>query len=89
MSKFKGFGTTLVVWSTGRSLRSDDTSAEWIYTILSRTTGLLVIRIDAETPPDIARVISQRDSKRLMFWTRRAEEAFDAMSSSESILRVG
>lgn len=79
MLRIKGLERPFVVWSTSRSLAGDETTAEWIYTILSRTTGLLVIWLTPDPAEAVRKVVAALRRDRLLFWTREAESAFDQL----------
>lgn len=78
MRRIKGLERPCVVWSTRASMPVDESVEEWIYTILSRTTSLLVIALSATTAPNISEVVARLRKDRLLFWTPDAEALFDA-----------
>ena len=53
-----------------------ETAPEWIYTILTRTTGVVVIALSEHTQPHIKVIVGRLDPTRLLFWTQRAEDEF-------------
>lgn len=77
MVKIKGLERPFVIWST-RSVKDEkDTLAEWVYTILTRTTALLVIVLSPDTDPSVRSVVARMDRDRVMPWTEAAADLFD------------
>lgn len=77
MLAIKGLERPCVVWSTRSEIAADvETSSEWIYTLLTRTTALLVIALSAETVPHVAQAIAKLRRDRLLFWTSEAGTLF-------------
>lgn len=76
MRKIKGLERPLVLWSTGADIPPTGALAEWIYTILTRTTNLLVIALSQRTTDEVRQVVAQLDPNRLLFWTEEAERLF-------------
>lgn len=78
MRRVKGLERPAVVWSTAADIPQSDTTAEWIYTILTRTTGLVIIALSEHTTEPIRHIVGQLEPSRLLFWTDRAEQEFNA-----------
>ena len=89
MLRIKGLERSCVLYST----KLDGTFApgaspyEWVYTILTRTTNVLIINLSASTPPPICALIGRLRRDCLFFWDMAAEQRFDefaALIGSES-----
>ncbi len=76
MRRIKGLERPLVLWSTRAEIPLVETAPEWIYTILTRTTGVVVIALSEHTPTHIKTIVGHLDSTRLLFWTQHAENEF-------------
>jgi DNA helicase II / ATP-dependent DNA helicase PcrA len=74
MRAIKGLERSAVIWSTGSFLNADESLDEWIYTILSRTTGILVILLSDRMNADAAHALRQLRQDRLLPWTPQAAE---------------
>lgn len=79
MNQIKGLERPCVVWSTGARIATDESVAEWIYTILTRATSLVVIALSPSTPENVRSVVASLRADRLLFWTSEAERAFEAL----------
>lgn len=75
MRRIKGLERDFVVWSTRVPFPTDESEEEWAYTILSRTTSLLVIVvIPGESDPEQVRITRLLRRDRLMPWDERAAD---------------
>jgi len=84
MLKIKGLERPIVVWNTRMTssyARASELN-EWIYTILTRTTGLLVIALSVHTPDEIRTAVAALRRDRLLFWNKAAETRFDEWRTS-------
>lgn len=79
MLEIKGLERPLVLWNSKMEVNRIAATdvAEWIYTILTRTTGLLVIALSLRTPPEVQELITSLRRDRLLFWNAAAEHRFD------------
>ena len=77
MRRIKGLERPLVLWSTKSHLPNSETAPEWIYTILTRTTGVVVVALSAHTPDCIRAIVGRLDRHRLLFWSEQAELEFE------------
>lgn len=79
MLKIKGLERPFILWSTKFDSSSVPGSAtyEWIYTILTRSTRVLVIILNTFTPKDIQALLGRMRRECLLFWDELAEEHFD------------
>lgn len=85
MRKIKGLERPCVVLSTRANIPHDDSLHEWIYTVLTRTTALLVIALSQGTRPELREVISLLRSDRLLFWNEAAEDVFTSWVQSPAV----
>lgn len=82
--KIKGLERPIVVWNTrmASSYARASELSEWIYTILTRTTGLLVIALSVHTPDEIKASVAALRRDRLLFWNKAAETRFEEWCTS-------
>ena len=78
MRKIKGLERPLVVWPTRAPIPTTSTLGEWVYTILTRTTCVVVIILSSDTDEAVRAVVSRLDRTRLLFWNQQAEDVFDS-----------
>jgi len=76
MSKIKGLERPLVAWSTQTDIPRRETEAEWVYTVLTRTTGVVVIAISQNTDARLRSIVGRLREDRLMFWSEKAHHEF-------------
>jgi len=82
MRRIKGLERPCIIWSTRAAMPGDESTAEWIYTIVSRTTSVLILVLSERTPGPVRRVVSQLRRDRLLFWSENAEATFDRWRST-------
>jgi DNA helicase-2/ATP-dependent DNA helicase PcrA len=76
----KGLELAGVVWSTGRSSAwAHEAVDETIYTILTRSCGLLIIALSVSTSAEAADFLRHLRFDRLQFWTEHAMSRFEAI----------
>ena len=78
MLAIKGLERRCVLWSTDSDLPSNEATQEWIYTILTRSTCLVVVVLSDAADPAVRSAVSRLRRDRLQFFTREAAESFDA-----------
>jgi hypothetical protein len=79
MRTIKGLERPVVVWSTRAEIDADDSLLEWIYTILTRTTGVLIVLLSVETPEEVRRILGRLREDRVLPWTAQAEQRFEEL----------
>lgn len=84
MRAIKGLERPAVIWSTRYRLNADESHEEWIYTILSRTTGILVILLSESPTPEAERVLTRLRRDRLLPWTAHAERKLDELLADQT-----
>jgi DNA helicase-2/ATP-dependent DNA helicase PcrA len=76
MRQIKGLERACIIWSTAQPAPTQESELEWIYTVLTRTTGLAVIVVASEsTTPAAAEALSLLRRDRLLVWDPAAELA--------------
>jgi DNA helicase II / ATP-dependent DNA helicase PcrA len=74
--KLKGLEKTCVLWSTRKDIEYKDEVAEFVYTILSRTSGILIIALTAMTLNKYNKVINLLRKDRLIIWDKETADKF-------------
>lgn len=72
----KGLEKEAVIWSTYISLEFEKEAFEFAYTIMTRTSGILIIAITEQTQEVYKKVLGLLNKERLIFWDRNSEEKF-------------
>lgn len=80
MAAIKGLERSFVIWSTREVWDSDETVIEFVYTVLTRSTGITVIVIEEDTAIEVAECLKLLRPDRLLFWDSAAESAFDKLN---------
>jgi len=83
MLRIKGLERSCIFFSTyftGNGSPGTSTD-EWIYTILSRTTSVLIILLSSTTPSEVKSLIGRLRADRLLFWDRKAEMVFSEFAA--------
>ncbi len=75
--RLKGLEKTCVLWSTQKDIQYKDEVAEFVYTILSRTSGILLIVLTTQTLKKYHKIIKLLRKDRLILWDRETKENFD------------
>lgn len=75
--KLKGLEKTCVLWNTRKDIAYREEVAEFVYTILSRTSGILVIALSENTLPKYHKIINLLRKDRLILWDTETKENFD------------
>jgi hypothetical protein len=77
----KGLERKFIFWSTFFHVANPGSSTyEWVYTILTRTTRLLVVMLSKDTSDDIKSLVGRMNKDCLLFWNEDAERQFDEFS---------
>lgn len=77
MAAIKGLERSFVIWSTREVWDSDETVMEFVYTVLTRSTGITVIVIEEDTAIEVAECLKLLRRDRLLFWDSAAGSAYD------------
>lgn len=74
--KLKGLEKTCVLWSTRKDIEYKEEVAEFVYTILSRTSGILIIALTSMTLSKYNKVINLLRKDRLILWDKETAKRF-------------
>lgn len=74
--KLKGLEKTCVLWSTRKDIEYKEEVAEFVYTILSRTSGTLIIALTSKTLSKYNKVINLLRKDRLIIWDKETADRF-------------
>lgn len=66
--KIKGLEKKCVIWSTRIGTEDNDEFLETVYTILTRTSSILIIALFEDIVPDYKKVIYLLNKDRLILW---------------------
>lgn len=72
--KLKGLEKTCVLWSTRATIEYQREVNNFVYTILTRTSGILIIALFPETQSYYEPIVNQLPSKRLIMWDEETKE---------------
>ncbi len=72
----KGLEKNCVVWSTKSRIGSDEDQFQFIYTILTRTTSLLIVALFDNISMSCKEAISKFREDRLIFWDQASENQY-------------
>jgi hypothetical protein len=82
MRRIKGLERPCIVWSTRQPLPGDGDLEEWVYTILTRSVGLVFIAIGPETRPEFIPVLRDLRVDRLLFHDHEALSLWQGFSTT-------
>lgn len=72
----KGMEKPCVLWSTREKVISDNEIWEYVYTILTRASALLIIVISESTIPEYRNILSKLDLERIIFYDEHSKNKF-------------
>lgn len=75
--RLKGMEKTCVLWSTRKDIEYKDEVAEFIYTILTRTSGILIIVLTTQTLGKYHKIIKLLREDRLILWDKETEQNYN------------
>lgn len=84
--KLKGLEKTCVVWSTRATIEHRGEVFEFIYTILTRTSCLLLITITPDTREMYFPILKRLRADRLIFWDAASKQRFAEIQKQEEVL---
>lgn len=79
--RLKGLEKRCVIWSTHAQVEYQNEVFEFVYTILSRTSGILIITLSDSSLDIYKPVIAKLNEKRLIFWDKESESKFNQLHS--------
>jgi DNA helicase II / ATP-dependent DNA helicase PcrA len=74
----KGLEKEAVIWSTYIPLEFEKEAFEFAYTIVTRTSGILIIAITEQTQDVYKKVLGLLNKERLIFWDKYSEDKFNS-----------
>jgi DNA helicase-2/ATP-dependent DNA helicase PcrA len=78
--KLKGLEKECIVWSTSKVVEFEKEIKEFVYTILTRTSCLLIITFDNAISENFLGIFSLLDKERLIFFDKDSEQKFNEKS---------
>lgn len=73
----KGLEKECVIWATYIPLEFEGEAFEFAYTIVTRTSGILIIVITEQTQDVYKKVLGLLNPERLIFWDKNSEDKFN------------
>ena len=80
--KLKGMEKTCIVWSTKAEIYDKDEFYNYAYTIMTRTSSLLIIALYQVVDEVVYEVLKKLDSQKLILWDAATKEYFDEVINS-------
>lgn len=84
----KGLEKECIIWSTRIPLEYEKEVYEFTYTILTRTSSLLIVALSDNTNPIYKQVVGMLDRERLIFWDKVTEDKFDSFCEDVEVIPV-
>jgi hypothetical protein len=75
--RLKGLEKECVLWSTRAEIEFEKEVYEFIYTILTRTSSILIVALFKETKPIYKRVINLLRKDRIILWDTVTKQKFN------------
>jgi DNA helicase-2/ATP-dependent DNA helicase PcrA len=75
--RLKGLEKTCVMWSTRVDIEYKDEVSEFVYTILSRTSGILLIVLTTQTLKKYYSILKLLRKDRLIMWDKETKQKFN------------
>jgi hypothetical protein len=75
--RLKGLEKRCVIWSTRIDVMNTEDREEYVYTILTRTSSLLIIAIAPNTVPEFGSIMNTLNASYLQFWDKESKEQFE------------
>jgi len=83
--RLKGLEKRCIIWSTRAGIEYEKEVFEFVYTILSRTSAILIIALSEKSLPIFKPVIGKFNPNRLILWDRETESKFATFCKSIEI----
>ena len=80
--RLKGMEKKCIVWSTNGEIYDKDEFYNYVYTIATRTSSLLIIALYQVVDNIVYEVLKKLDSKKLILWDRATREYFEEVINS-------
>lgn len=81
----KGMEMDCVLWSTRMPAAGKNEVEETVYTILTRTSKLLIVALWPEIQGEYTAILKDFRTDRIIFWDEESREAFSAVASAQDI----
>jgi len=83
--RLKGLEKECILWSTRAEIEFEKEVYEFIYTILTRTSSILIVALFNETKPIYKRVINLLRKDRIIFWDTITKQKFNEFCEQTEI----
>ncbi len=83
--RLKGLEKECILWSTRAEIEFEKEVYEFIYTILTRTSSVLIVALFPETKPIYKRVIHLLRKDRIIFWDTITKQKFNEFCEQTEI----
>lgn len=76
--RLKGLEKDCILWSTRKSINDDKEVYEFVYTILTRTSCILIIALSDSTQDNFKKVINLLDRDKLILWDFETKQKYSS-----------
>ncbi|WP_340067076.1 UvrD-helicase domain-containing protein [Ascidiimonas aurantiaca] len=83
VQKIKGMEKPFVTWDTLAPVNTTNEVEEFVYTILTRTTNVLVIAVSKKMITSYFDIIKEFKKERLIFWDEQSRKTYSSICSRE------
>lgn len=80
--RLKGLEKDCILWSTRVEVNDNKEVYEFVYTILTRTSSVLIIALSNSTQSNFKKVINLLDKDKLIFWDNETKQKYDSFCES-------
>jgi len=74
--RLKGLEKECVLWSVRTSVEEESEAEEFVYTILTRTSSILIIALSGKISSNYQKIIGTLNRDRLIFWDEETKERY-------------
>ncbi|MDI9357968.1 MAG: AAA family ATPase [Phycisphaerales bacterium] len=82
--KIKGLEKTCILWDTSTDILHKEELVEFVYTIFTRTSKILIIALSDNTLPKYHQIIKNLRKDRIILWDEDTNDNFDRFCSVDS-----
>ncbi len=86
--RLKGLEKECVLWSSRIDIDDENESYEFIYTILTRTSSLLIIALSDKTKNYYKKIINYLDQDKIILWDQETKDKYQSFRESVKIEMV-
>lgn len=83
--RLKGLEKDCILWSTRKSIDDDKEVYEFVYTILTRTSSILIIALSDSTKESYKKVINLLDIDKLIFWDKETKQKYNSFCENVKV----